>query len=163
MPLFEATIAGSLPKPSWLAEPDQLWAPWKHVGAELASDKRDATPEPDHADGSESSVRQSDELAQPCFVEDSDVLLLRDDHACFLKARKQTAYRFQLEPEVTADLLAGHPQHEFGPGVAALQVSRGQIEQERCKLFLGAQRAQQHHRMLLTDHLLAQQPVEVVL
>ncbi len=43
MPLFDATIAGSLPKPSWLAEPDQLWAPWKHVGAELASAKRDAT------------------------------------------------------------------------------------------------------------------------
>jgi len=25
--MFPTTIAGSLPKPSWLAEPDRLWAP----------------------------------------------------------------------------------------------------------------------------------------
>ena len=43
MSLFNATIAGSLPKPSWLAEPDKLWAPWRHVGAELETAKRDAT------------------------------------------------------------------------------------------------------------------------
>lgn len=24
--MFETTIAGSLPKPSWLAEPEKLWA-----------------------------------------------------------------------------------------------------------------------------------------
>jgi 5-methyltetrahydropteroyltriglutamate--homocysteine methyltransferase len=41
--MFEATIAGSLPKPSWLAEPDRLWAPWKLEGAELDAAKRDAT------------------------------------------------------------------------------------------------------------------------
>ena len=41
--MFEATIAGSLPKPSWLAEPDRLWAPWKLDGKELESAKRDAT------------------------------------------------------------------------------------------------------------------------
>ena len=28
-PLFPTTIAGSLPKPSWLAEPGKLWAPWQ--------------------------------------------------------------------------------------------------------------------------------------
>ena len=27
--MLETTIAGSLPKPSWLAEPRQLWAPWR--------------------------------------------------------------------------------------------------------------------------------------
>src|SRR5882724_5921117 len=27
--LFPTTIAGSLPKPEWLAEPNTLWAPWK--------------------------------------------------------------------------------------------------------------------------------------
>ena len=43
MSLFSPTIAGSLPKPSWLAEPDKLWAPWKLVGDELAAAKRDAT------------------------------------------------------------------------------------------------------------------------
>jgi 5-methyltetrahydropteroyltriglutamate--homocysteine methyltransferase len=41
--LFPTTIAGSLPKPEWLAEPDMLWAPWKSSGAELARAKRDAT------------------------------------------------------------------------------------------------------------------------
>jgi 5-methyltetrahydropteroyltriglutamate--homocysteine methyltransferase len=41
--MFETTIAGSLPKPSWLAEPEKLWAPWRLQGAELAAGKRDAT------------------------------------------------------------------------------------------------------------------------
>lgn len=41
--LFETSIAGSLPKPSWLAEPNTLWAPWKLEGAELDAAKRDAT------------------------------------------------------------------------------------------------------------------------
>ena len=30
--LFPTTIAGSLPKPEWLAEPNTLWAPWKSTG-----------------------------------------------------------------------------------------------------------------------------------
>src|SRR5271170_7513813 len=41
--LFPTTIAGSLPKPEWLAEPNVLWAPWKSQGAELSRAKRDAT------------------------------------------------------------------------------------------------------------------------
>src|ERR1700742_2568171 len=41
--LFPPTIAGSLPKPEWLAEPNTLWAPWKSSGDELARAKRDAT------------------------------------------------------------------------------------------------------------------------
>lgn len=41
--MFETTIAGSLPKPAWLAEPNKLWAPWKQSGAALADAKRDAT------------------------------------------------------------------------------------------------------------------------
>jgi 5-methyltetrahydropteroyltriglutamate--homocysteine methyltransferase len=36
------TIAGSLPKPRWLASPDQLWAGWQHEGDALAEAKRDA-------------------------------------------------------------------------------------------------------------------------
>jgi 5-methyltetrahydropteroyltriglutamate--homocysteine methyltransferase len=36
------TIAGSLPKPSWLAKPRALWAPWNLSGAALAEGKRDA-------------------------------------------------------------------------------------------------------------------------
>ena len=41
--MFETTIAGSLPKPAWLAEPNKLWPPWKLSGDELAAAKRDAT------------------------------------------------------------------------------------------------------------------------
>ena len=33
--MFEATIAGSLPKPAWLAEPNKLWAPWALSGQAL--------------------------------------------------------------------------------------------------------------------------------
>ena len=41
--LFPTTIAGSLPKPAWLAAPNQLWAPWRLQGDELADAKDDAT------------------------------------------------------------------------------------------------------------------------
>ena len=41
--MFPTTIAGSLPKPAWLAEPDKLWAPWKLAGDDLAAGKLDAT------------------------------------------------------------------------------------------------------------------------
>jgi len=41
--MFPTSIAGSLPKPSWLAEPDKLWPAWRLAGAELASAKLDAT------------------------------------------------------------------------------------------------------------------------
>jgi 5-methyltetrahydropteroyltriglutamate--homocysteine methyltransferase len=41
--MFETTIAGSLPKPFWLAETDKLWPAWKASGAELEKAKRDAT------------------------------------------------------------------------------------------------------------------------
>jgi 5-methyltetrahydropteroyltriglutamate--homocysteine methyltransferase len=41
--MFEATIAGSLPKPGWLAETNKLWPQWKAQGAELAAAKLDAT------------------------------------------------------------------------------------------------------------------------
>jgi 5-methyltetrahydropteroyltriglutamate--homocysteine methyltransferase len=41
--LFPATLAGSLPKPFWLAETNKLWPQWKSQGEELAQAKRDAT------------------------------------------------------------------------------------------------------------------------
>ena len=41
--MFECSIAGSLPKPFWLAETDKLWPAWKAQGDELAAAKRDAT------------------------------------------------------------------------------------------------------------------------
>ncbi len=41
--MLQTTIAGSLPKPEWLAEPNRLWAPWKLSGEALVAAKRDAT------------------------------------------------------------------------------------------------------------------------
>ncbi len=41
--MFETTIAGSLPKPAWLAETQKLWPQWKAQGEELQQAKLDAT------------------------------------------------------------------------------------------------------------------------
>jgi 5-methyltetrahydropteroyltriglutamate--homocysteine methyltransferase len=41
--LFPTTIAGSLPKPAWLAEPNRLWPPWCLAGDALDAAKDDAT------------------------------------------------------------------------------------------------------------------------
>src|SRR5688572_32708912 len=41
--MFETTIAGSLPKPAWLAETGKLWPAWRAQGSELERAKRDAT------------------------------------------------------------------------------------------------------------------------
>lgn len=40
--MLETTVAGSLPKPSWLAEPEKLWAAWKLEGDTLAEGQADA-------------------------------------------------------------------------------------------------------------------------
>ena len=41
--MFKTTIAGSLPKPGWLAETKKLWPEWRASGADLARAKADAT------------------------------------------------------------------------------------------------------------------------
>ncbi|WP_440877241.1 methionine synthase [Thalassotalea sp. PLHSN55] len=40
--LLPTSTAGSLPKPSWLAEPEALWSPWKLEDQELVDGKQDA-------------------------------------------------------------------------------------------------------------------------
>jgi len=40
--MLQTTIAGSLPKPAWLATPEMLWAPWLLPEAQLADGQRDA-------------------------------------------------------------------------------------------------------------------------
>jgi 5-methyltetrahydropteroyltriglutamate--homocysteine methyltransferase len=40
--MLETTIAGSLPKPAWLAEPERLWAPWRLPPELLLEGQRDA-------------------------------------------------------------------------------------------------------------------------
>lgn len=41
--MFQTSIAGSLPKPAWLAETQKLWPQWRAQGAELQQAKADAT------------------------------------------------------------------------------------------------------------------------
>jgi 5-methyltetrahydropteroyltriglutamate--homocysteine methyltransferase len=41
--MFKTAIAGSLPKPSWLAETNKLWPEWKLTGEALNEGKEDAT------------------------------------------------------------------------------------------------------------------------
>src|SRR5438105_5924341 len=41
--MLKTTLAGSLPKPSWLAEPKKLWPAWRAEGRALEEAKRDAT------------------------------------------------------------------------------------------------------------------------
>jgi 5-methyltetrahydropteroyltriglutamate--homocysteine methyltransferase len=41
--MFDTSIAGSLPKPGWLAETHKLWPQWKASGAALREAKADAT------------------------------------------------------------------------------------------------------------------------
>ena len=41
--MFNTAIAGSLPKPAWLAETQKLWPQWKSEGADLQQAKLDAT------------------------------------------------------------------------------------------------------------------------
>jgi len=41
--MFATTIAGSLPKPGWLAETRKLWPQWRAAGADLRQAKADAT------------------------------------------------------------------------------------------------------------------------
>ncbi|GAA1948542.1 methionine synthase [Microbacterium deminutum] len=40
--LLPTSIVGSLPKPSWLAQPEVLWSPWKLHGDALVEGKQDA-------------------------------------------------------------------------------------------------------------------------
>ena len=40
---YKTTIAGSLPKPAWLAEPERLWPAWRLEGDDLRDAVRDAT------------------------------------------------------------------------------------------------------------------------
>ena len=41
--MFATSIAGSLPKPAWLAETHKLWPQWKAEGDALLQAKADAT------------------------------------------------------------------------------------------------------------------------
>ena len=57
--LLPTSIVGSLPKPSWLSEPETLWSPWRLEGAELAEGRRDAL----HLAASEQTVAGLDVIS----------------------------------------------------------------------------------------------------
>ena len=40
--LLPTSTAGSLPKPSWIAEPEKLWSDWKLQGEDLVNGQKDA-------------------------------------------------------------------------------------------------------------------------
>ena len=40
--MLETTVAGSLPKPPWLAEPGKLWPAWRLAGERLSEAEREA-------------------------------------------------------------------------------------------------------------------------
>ena len=42
--MIATTIAGSPPKPAWLAEPEKLWAPWRLEGDALVEGQQDPGP-----------------------------------------------------------------------------------------------------------------------
>jgi len=58
--VLETTIAGSLPKPSWLAAPRSLWAPWRLDGEDLRRAAR-----PRHCDREQPDRTASDHRPRP--------------------------------------------------------------------------------------------------
>ena len=40
--MLDTTIAGSLPKPDWLAEPEKLWAAWRLEGQAPSAPRNEA-------------------------------------------------------------------------------------------------------------------------
>jgi 5-methyltetrahydropteroyltriglutamate--homocysteine methyltransferase len=111
-PVLQTTIAGSLPKPTWLAEPEALWAAWRLSGDALAEGKRDAV----------LAALKEQEAAGIDIVSDGEQSRQHFVHG-FLEhiegvdfARKQTigirAGRYQADcPTVTGPIRRPHPVH----------------------------------------------------
>ena len=96
-------------------------------------------------------------------IEQLDRPALHLDQSFLLEAREEPAHRLELEPEVAADFLARHAQHELGRRVAAQPVAVGEVEQEDREALLGAHAAEQQHDVLVARDLLRQELVEIAL
>src|ERR1700681_622220 len=105
----------------------------------------------------------SEELLERRGVEQFDGAPLHLDQALLMKAGKEPAYGFKLQPEIAADFLAGHAQHKLGRRVAAFAIPLRQVEKERRKPFFGAHAAERQHGVLGTANLPRQSLVEVAL
>src|SRR4030095_10954955 len=79
--------------------------------------------------GSSPLVGVFDEPPQRRAVEQLDGAALHLQQAVTLESREQPAHGFQLEPEIAADLLARHAQHEFARRIAAIAITIGEIQQ----------------------------------
>jgi 5-methyltetrahydropteroyltriglutamate--homocysteine methyltransferase len=112
MPLLETTIAGSLPRPDWLAEPEKLKGGWKLSGQALEDGKRRAAAE----------WLRHEEEAGIDVVTDGEVFRIHFVHGFLEKIRgidwqKKTLMgirdnRYQLEvPTVTGPLSRPAPVH----------------------------------------------------
>src|SRR3954471_1690966 len=84
-------------------------------------------------------------------VQDAHVLLLHFDEAVLLEEREQAAHGLELEAEVAADLLAGHPQVEIRGRVAAAHEALGKVGEEGCEALFCAHGAEEHHHAVVAD------------
>ena len=122
--MLETTIAGSLPKPSWLAEPGVLWAPWRLEGEALIEAKRDATLvalklQEDAGIDIVSDGEQSRQHFVHGFLEGIEGI----DFARRVRMGIRNNRYEALVPTVTAPLRRRHAAHAWEAGIARTHTS----------------------------------------
>ncbi len=123
--MLETTIAGSLPKPSWLAEPGMLWAPWRLEGEALVEAKRDATLlalklQEDAGIDILSDGEQSRQHFVHGFLEGIEGI----DFARRIRMGIRNNRYEALVPTVTGELRRGRPAHLWEATIARRHTSR---------------------------------------
>lgn len=110
--MLETTIAGSLPRPDWLAEPEKLKGDWKLEGAELEAGKRRAAAEwIRHEETAGIDVLTDGEVFRRHFVHTFLEGIDGIDQAVRTKMGIRDN-RYELEvPTVTGPLARPHPVH----------------------------------------------------
>src|SRR5262245_2209194 len=96
-------------------------------------------------------------------IDDPHVLLLDLDQAVLLELGEQPAHGLQLQPEIPADLLAGHAEVKLGRRVTAPMETAREIEKEHCEPLLGTHRAEEHHHAVVAHDLARQHAMELPL
>ena len=123
--MFETTIAGSLPKPGWLAEPRRLWAPWRLEGEALIEGKRDATilaiKEQEEAG---IDIVRDGEQARTHFVHGFLAEIDGVDHARRVTIGIRNNRYLAECPTVTGPLKRRHSVHAFEAGIARARTRR---------------------------------------
>lgn len=122
--MFETTIAGSLPRPAWLAEPEQLKGAWRLKGAELEDGKRRAAREwIRHQEEAGIDTVTDGEQFRSHFVHGflEHIEGIDWNRKTLMGIRNN---RYQLEvPTVTGRLLRTHPVH-----LEEVRFARGQTK-----------------------------------